>query len=353
MAFRKRRGRLKRSRYEGGSSIKGTLYQEVFTSERGYLKTNVASDSTTGAKQSSGIWNLESVHTALSEFVPAGEHVFTLAGTTIDWVVPEKVTSVCILCVGGGEGGGVRYGGDGGSLSYINDVPVTPGETLQVRAGFYGEGANTTSSAAGTNGEDSYVSRSGTYIAHAYGGPAAGSSVVSAVAYGGGSGSSGAYIQGTYGAVYNGGGGGGAGGYSGAGGNGSYTTGMPGTGGGGGGGASWTTVGNNATTAYSYGRRGSAGGGVGIYGEGESGAGGSLNVSGNGGSGGSIAATYYHGGDYGGGGAGGFSRAGGITGSYVGGNGAQGAVRIIWGEGRAFPSTNVDEASSDSNISTN
>jgi hypothetical protein len=30
----------------------------------------------------------------------------------------------------------------------------------------------------------------------------------------------------------------------------------------------------------------------------------------------------------------------------MGGSGANGAVRIIWGDGRSFPSTNVDQASS-------
>lgn len=354
MAFRKRRGRLKRSRYEGGSSLKGTLYEEVFTSERGYLKTNVASDSTTGAKQSSGIWNLESVHTALSEFVPAGEHVFTLYHNPFNWVVPEGVTSVCIVCVGGGEGGGARYGGDGGCLSYINDVPVTPGETLVVQTGIYGTGSTSTSSISGANGGDSYVSRAGTYLAHAYGAPGKGSVVAGSVTYNGGYGYSGYAATGTYGTIYNGGGGGGAGGYSGAGGNGSYTTGMPGTGGSGGGGASYTTARNTtASGGYTYGRAGSAGGGVGLYGEGPSGAAGSLGVAGGDGSGGTADSSFAVGGVYGGGGGGGYTRAGGLTTSLSGGAGAIGAVRIIWGEGRAFPSTNVDEASSDSNISTN
>jgi hypothetical protein len=53
------------------------------------------------------------------------------------------------------------------------------------------------------------------------------------------------------------------------------------------------------------------------------------------------------GGDYGGGGGGADNS------SNEHGSGGQGAVRIIWGEGRAFPSTNVDLASSTAGEATN
>jgi hypothetical protein len=45
------------------------------------------------------------------------------------------------------------------------------------------------------------------------------------------------------------------------------------------------------------------------------------------------------GGNYGGGGGGGYYDS--STSTYKGGNGAGGAVRIIWGAGRSFPSTNT------------
>ncbi len=86
---------------------------------------------------------------------------------------------------------------------------------------------------------------------------------------------------------------------------------------------------------------GGGGGGVGVYGEGSSGSGGSGVAGGGGGSGGEAGTS-----------AGGTSGPGGNGGKYGGSAGqgkngagtrAPGAVRIIWGEGRSFPSTNVGE----------
>lgn len=99
------------------------------------------------------------------------------------------------------------------------------------------------------------------------------------------------------------------------------------------------------------------GGGVGIYGEGASELGGQGSTgdafNGQGGSGGGDGGRGYGlaqgsssyrniGGDFGGGGGG----ADNSNGEH--GNGAGGAVRIIWGEGRAFPSTNTADMTSGS-----
>ena len=136
------------------------------------------------------------------------------------------------------------------------------------------------------------------------------------------------------------GGGGGAGGYSGSGGNGSrgntnsQTQGSSGAGGAGGGGGGWY---------------GGAGGGVEIFGEGANGAAGNAtsasarNGGGGGGSGGERGCPFDNsnigsdqssdgGGSYGGG-------CGDSAGD--GNTGGPGVVRIIWGENRAFPSTDV------------
>lgn len=106
------------------------------------------------------------------------------------------------------------------------------------------------------------------------------------------------------------------------------STGTNGSGGAGGGGGG------------SYTERGGGGGGVGILGTGTSGTGGAYaasNVgagtggsSGNTGTNGTGATTGGEGGNYGAGGAGGYSGAGAA--------GANGAVRIIWGRGKSFPS---------------
>lgn len=252
------------------------------------------------------------------------------------WTVPANVRSICIVCVGGG------------ALPYLNDQ--------------YSDGG------------DSYVTRgySGPTLCHAGGGKCyyqtpstmnrgPGGLVIVGT---GGNGGQGGYI---------GGGGGGAGGYSGAGGNGadnSYSgaPGMAGLGGGAGGGGAGVS-GNGS----------SGGGGVGLLGQGSSGlggTGGSSSLGGSGGSGGSEGNNVTQnngrgGGSYGGGGAGGstsYSSGGGGALAYVNnipvtpgellcvypGRAGEwnypqtalagsGAVRIIWGAGRAFPSTNTGD----------
>lgn len=127
--------------------------------------------------------------------------------------------------------------------------------------------------------------------------------------------------------------------------------GIAGEGGAGGGGS----LGGNET--------GGGGGGVGIYGQSTSGAAGGCvwpdcpgSVPGGaGGSGGVTGASGTgsgpsgNGGDYGGGG-GGADISGGAR---TGGRGANGAVRIIWGSGRSFPSTNVGSSPGTEAIFTN
>lgn len=230
---------------------------------------------------------------------PTGEQIFTSSG---DFVVPPGVQKVCVVCVGSGTG-------DSTDSSFGVDVPVIgQGSSGQTGGGYSG-------------------------------------------ADGGGYGGDGAptYDPGDW----RFGPGGGAGGYSGDGGNGvnvnssaGDTTGEDGLGGAGAGGGS---------DGCYY---GAGGGGVGLFGEGDSG----LGVSGDpgqGGSGGEAGEEKYNqganGGIYGGGKSG-FS---GINGKGGGGlawkndipvipgqvipvsTGGNGAVRVIWGNGRAFPSTNV------------
>lgn len=269
---------------------------------------------------------------------PAGQQAFITVGTT-SWTVPAGVNTISAVCIGAGASS--SSGGGGGGLRWINDLPVTPGETLTVVVGK----SNTVSLA-----EDSSIKRGTNVLVYGGGAGLSGSynrlggrgSTVGAGPYGGtiGGGNGGhsdsTLTYGSPGSVgdFVGGGGGGAGGYSGAGGSGagSGQTAAAGTGGGGGGGGRSTSAPNPS---------GGGGGGVGLYGEGTSGAAGSNAYSAGGGGGGSggtsgaagnyslTTGTYSLGGTYGGGGGGG---------TYYG-YGQQGAVRIIWGTGRAFPST--------------
>lgn len=233
---------------------------------------------------------------------------------TYSWVCPADVTSVCVVCIGPGRA-------FGGGLGWKNNISVTPGQSYTVQVGI---GGTNVSSAACT---DSWFINSST-VRGGHGGNAAGTFTGD----GGGNGG-----------TNTGNAGGGAGGYAGAGGTGassattgfviSNASGTAGSGGGGGGGG----------MSYDY-RDGleefgppisytGAGGGTGLFGQGSNGAGGvGSNLFGGGGGGGSS------------GGNGGNSTPGlGAGGAYGGGGSGtlSGAVRIIWGAGRAFPSTNT------------
>lgn len=266
---------------------------------------------------------------------PGLQKAYTTPGT-YTWVAPADVTSVCVVCVGGGSsttGNSFNTGGYGGGLGYKNNISVTPGASYTV--------------VVGDVGGDSYFIDTYTCL----GGGGTSNEPGGYVGDGGGAGGS----PGALGRGYAGGGGGGAGGYSGAGGNGgsgsessySHFNGSNGSGGGGGGGGGGS---DRAYSGLGYNIGGGGGGGVGILGQGASGAGGQgkfgeRGYSGSGGTdgtqGGQRGAFYTKGGNgglYGGG--------GGVVkweqyptkivdGSVAG----HGAVRIIWGAGRSFPST--------------
>ena len=290
-----------------------------------------------------------------------GQQVFTTTGTS-SWTVPDGVTEVSAVVVGGGGGGGGAGGsgngnggggGGGGGLAY-GTFSVTAGESLTIvvgTAGAGGAGAGGGGS-SGTNGGSSQVKRGATVLLQGsggLGGTYAMAQQTDGVGRGGGAssgserdgGGTGGGGEGAW--TDTGGGGGGAAGYSGNGGAGKYAgysdnSGFAGSGGGGGGGGA----------GQSTGRPGASGGGVGLLGEGTSGSGGAAGATTTGGGGGSGGTdgnignitTHNAGsaGAYGGAGGG-----GGTDGSTDGdgGDGGQGAVRIIWGAGRSYPSTST------------
>ena len=246
-----------------------------------------------------------------------GQVAFTTAGT-YTWVAPTGVTSVCAVAIGGGSSGNGQNGGGGGGLGWRNEIPVVPGQsyTVVVGKGGYRAGSSTNEVSG-----DYSMFYSGNVFVVGYGGSGVNGGTYTGV-NGGNGGQGGTYVNG---GRYPGGGG--AGGYTGSGGGGgthAAPNGQAGTGGSAGGGG-----------ASSGGSGG--GGGTGLFGQGASGAGGVGASSGwptTGASGGSLGdpgSTVIAGGNYGGGSGG----AGVINWSRGGG----GAVRIIWGAGRAFPST--------------
>ena len=275
----------------------------------------------------SSIRPVRRVPVSSSESALTGQVAYTTPGT-YTWTAPANITSVCVVCVGGGgKGGGA--GGGGGGLGWRNNITVTPGSNYTVVVGA----AGTTS----VDGGDSYFSNTGTVRGEG------GHSVVPTDSTGGGYFGDGGGNGGNGSSATNwGGGGGGAGGYSGNGGNAGTGSGSAGSGGAGGGGAGHSDIDSNDTK-----RKGGGGGGVGILGEGSSGAGApSTTYGGDGGEGGSGGgdgsdSSTHDGGDGGayGGGSGGTND---ITGNYSGDPGT-GAVRIIWGAGRAFPSTHTGD----------
>ena len=277
--------------------------------------------------------------------VPTGQAEFTTPGT-FSWTAPALVTEVSVVCVGGGGGGAqgtsAGSGAGGGGLGWRNKILVTPGVSYAVQVGVGGtRPASTTAGDGGTGGTSFFINP---LIVSGNGGVGAVQNQTltraggTFVGDGGGNGGAGGVRV----SVDNSGGGGGAGGYTGAGGAGGGTS-APGAGAGGGGGG-----GGNATAAS--GTAGS-GGGVGLLGAGANGAAGLVNTDGKGGGGGSgggngaqfnsgTASVYSNGvfntpGNYGGG-----AGASDIAGNEISAGGG-GAVRIIWGPSRAFPSTNT------------
>ena len=270
----------------------------------------------------SSIRPVRRVPVSSSESALTGQVAYTTPGT-YTWTAPANITSVCVVCVGGGgvgndaaDGGGA---GGGGGLGYKNNISVTPGQSYTVVVGA------AAAVQSGGGGADSYFINTSTVKGGGGWGSTTSNGGSGGTYTGDGGGNGGAGGDG--GDTYEGGGGG-AGGYSGNGGDGGSGNGSThpndagasgrgsnGSGGSGGGGG--------------YGG-GYEGGGVGLQGEGSSGLGcgnyTGVQCFGNGtpGSGGTNST-------YGGGGAG------------AGGAGGSGAVRIIWGAGRAFPSTHTGD----------
>lgn len=83
---------------------------------------------------------------------------------TYTWTVPAGVTSISVAGVGGGGGGSQKAsggsGGAGAQLKYINNIPVTPGDTYTIVIGSGGS----TGSAYGVTGGDTYMYKTGNTV---------------------------------------------------------------------------------------------------------------------------------------------------------------------------------------------
>lgn len=304
------------------------------------------------------------------------------------WVVPNGVTSFCVVAVGAGSCGAYNWssdGGGGGGLAYVNGVTCTPGEEFDIAIGLP---RRTESSNSSYWSGSTWMRRindigygANEFIVIGYGGgyqnghasplnsrsnPQSsnldfteyynsnnsrdGGSAASSVRYASYGNEVGGYAQSYAGA--------GAAGYQGKGGNSNNSSGAGGGGGAGdyysstygasagggvgldgrgaggtdnsgsgygGTGGAWTSYYEaDGTNSYYYGGGGGSGGSRGCYGE--------NNQTSNGG----VQNRYINGGMHGGGG-------GGSGTSWGGGSGGAGGLRIIWGTGRSFPYTYTTE----------
>jgi hypothetical protein len=252
---------------------------------------------------------------------PVGQAFYGFGSGTYIWQCPPGVTSVSVVCIGGGSGSlsqTYTTAPGGGGLGWKNNIPVVPGQNYTVVVGKGGDYLSAPNATNPSGGDSYFISAS---IVRGGGG-----GVGSGGTFTGDGGGNGGYSGS--------GAGGGAGGYTGNGGGAEQS----GTGGGASGGGGYSST-------YGY----SSGGGTGPFGQGASGVFQSY-VGGAGGSGGengrggenphmSYGNFQVEGGLYGGGsGQGGNSQP-----AYGAKRGGRGCVRIIWGAGRSFPSTGTGD----------
>lgn len=158
----------------------------------------------------------------------AREFILTSPNVPTDWVVPDGVFFISAAVIGGGAGGGRTAfttnrggGGGGGGLTWRNNIPVTPGETLVLTVGSGGRPSQSTSTAGdGFAGNETKISRGGVNILTAGGGnggrgPFTNTSGAGGTGGGGGTGANYLGDGGSFGARANDGSSGASGGYGG------------------------------------------------------------------------------------------------------------------------------------------
>jgi hypothetical protein len=174
------------------------------------------------------------------------EQAYLVPGT-YSWICPTGVTSVSVVCIGGGETRGDQsYGGGGGGLGYKNNISVTPGTTYTVVVGAAGGSSTFGASVVGASGGSNSQGGTPLYSSTGFNGGAGGGDNI-----------------GDYGGF---GGGGGAASLTANGGNGGTYGGQAATGNGGGasiGGGGSSVYGTSGTSSGYYGGANYGGGGAG------------------------------------------------------------------------------------------
>jgi hypothetical protein len=289
------------------------------------------------------------VDVVINDYVTPGFQLFSTPGTTT-FTVPNDVTSVNVVAIGGGGGGQISRGtsgggevpasgGGGGGLGWKNNIAVTPGSTYTVLVGQGGAGATIvgdqlSTTVNGSPGFDSYFISSGTVKGgFGGGGDSDGGSAGTFTGDGGGNGGVGQ----TRSSGYDGGGGGGAGGYSGNGGGATSGQGNnPATNSGGGGAGASREYSPDISGGFIS--EGGDGGGVGAHGKGSDGVGGgATQISGGTTAPSGTAGSFGSSQTYGGGGGGAMYAYFDSGATRTASSGSPGAVLIRWGTGTTFP----------------
>jgi uncharacterized repeat protein (TIGR02543 family) len=156
---------------DGGSpapSAQSVLFDELIVRPTNPSKANFDFDEWYKDASLTEIWNFNVDRmpannlTLYSKYIPRGEAIYTAPGTHT-FTVPEGVTSISVVAIGGGSSGGVSrsdgtiqstYAGSGGALAYKNNISVTPGQqfTLAVGAGGSAVSRSTTGTSNGNSG---------------------------------------------------------------------------------------------------------------------------------------------------------------------------------------------------------
>lgn len=356
------------------NTISMTFSNDLATEGNETIKIDIRQDSASGPiiAQSQVVTIIDTSTAPYGSIYYSGQPTGVGSGglsTTKYWTVPAGVTSISVVCIGSGAPGSyldsflVGSGGGGGALSYVNNVSVTPGETLTINIGwspngasYYQAGNTWVTRASGEfvcgaqrGNQNSMSVQSGTRTGTSNTTPAyrmistssyITGSTYNAKSHGGGPGGVGG--SGTQNGTTYKGGGGGAGGYGSGGGYGGYDFsgtaygGGSGTNGAGGGGGAGTTAGG-------------PGGGASLYGNTATNSGGALSTTGGTGGGGTAGANTGVGSTYGGGGGSAASQSA-WSNTYVQGLGGRSGVRIVYpGISRQFPSTDVASTTNESN----
>jgi hypothetical protein len=182
--------------YSDGVSI-GTASISGTTATLAYSSFSTGSYSLTASYAGTTVYAASSSNTAyisVDTAVTAASVTFNAPSYSPTWTVPPGVTNISILAIGaGGYTQGAVRGGGGGAISYANNVPVTPGQVLNITIGTGGfsggSGSGVDSLVFAGNGGRSYSTPSP--VALGYGGSGSGSAP-GLVTYPGGNGGQGA-----------------------------------------------------------------------------------------------------------------------------------------------------------------